>query len=118
MSVDSKLFVTCGKDKYIEVVNAVISQLNGWVRKKLDDNWIAKPSVTSRMHFLWNKDCKAELFTNGTNITAHNLDMISVNFGCGELRSLSIFGDCSSDYEETCEGYKIIYILVREVGHV
>ncbi|CAH9013069.1 hypothetical protein VP249E411_P0087 [Vibrio phage 249E41-1] len=36
MSVDSKLFVTCGKDKTTEVGQAVKKALDVWVREELD----------------------------------------------------------------------------------
>ena len=36
MSVDSKLFVTCGKEKLFDVLNAVTDALNTWQRNLLD----------------------------------------------------------------------------------
>jgi hypothetical protein len=112
MSVDSKLFVTCGKDKYIEVVNAVVLQLNSWVRQKLDYHWMSNTDATSRGHFIFDKEnYDASKFTNGTRISAYNLDVVSIDFGCGEFRSLKVLGDCCSDYSSVCEGHKILFSL-------
>lgn len=117
MSVDSKMFVTCGKDKFVDVVNAVIKQLNVWVRKELDDYWQSQTDANSRAQFFWGEAFKeeAKLFTNGVRIHGYDLNIISVLFGCGDNlhRQLNILPDCSCDYEDTFEGDKIIF----SIGH-
>ncbi len=115
MSVDSKMFVTCGKDKFVGVVDAVIKQLNVWVRKELDKYWQNNTEAKSRAEFLWGEDYKAqaELFTNGVSIRGYDLSLISLLFGCGDHphRQLKVFSDCSCDYGDTFEGDKIIFSI-------
>lgn len=117
MSVDAKLFVTCGKDKMFDVVNAVVSQLNVWVREELDNHWTATTDAASRVHFMFLEEYQAQskLFTNGVSIHAHNMDVISIDFGCGDenRRSLKVMPDCTSDYSDIHGGEKIIFL----VGH-
>lgn len=80
MSVDSKMFVTCGKDKFVDVVDAVIKQLNAWVRKELDEYWQNNTDAKSRAEFLWGEDYKsqAELFTNGVKLHAYNMNCVGI----------------------------------------
>ena len=107
MSVSTKLFVTCGKDKLFEVVNAVVKQLNTFVRQELDIYYKEHTDALGRGHFLRSGDYKAqsENWTNGTSIVAQNMDAISVILGLGEenKRRLTILPDCSSDTEYYCE---------------
>lgn len=115
MSVDSKMFVTCGKAKFVDVVDAVIKQLNVWVRKELDEYWQNNTDAKSRAEFLWGEDYKAqaELFTNGVRIHGYNLSIVSLLFGCGDHshRQLNVFPNCSGDYRDTVEGDKIIFSI-------
>ncbi len=117
MSVDSKMFVTCGKDKFVDVVNAVVKQLNVWVRKELDDYWQNNTDAKSRAEFLWVEDYKAqaELFTKGVRIHGHDLSIVSLLFGCSDHshRQLSVLPDCSCDYKDTFKGDKILF----SIGH-
>tara|TARA_R100000541_G_C1897352_1_gene84065 strand:+ start:84218 stop:84700 length:483 start_codon:yes stop_codon:yes gene_type:complete len=111
------MFVTCGKDKFVDVVNAVVKQLNVWVRKELDGYWQNNTEANSRAEFLWGEDYKAqaELFTNGVKLQAYNMDCVEIIFGCGDdpKRVLNILPNCSCDYEDTFEGDKIIF----SIGH-
>jgi hypothetical protein len=117
MSIDAKLFVTCGKDKMFDVVNTVVSQLNTWVREELDAHWTATTDAASRAHFMFSEEYQAQskLFTNGVTIHAYNMDVISIDFGCGDenRRSLKVIPDCTSDYSDIHDGEKIIF----SVGH-
>lgn len=115
MSVDAKLFVTCGKDKLFEVVNAVVAQLNVWVRSECDTYWKTHTDAVSRMHFLHNEDYvpQSRMFTSGVRISAYDMKMLAIHFGCGDVghRTLGIFPDCDSDYHDTYTGDKIIFSL-------
>lgn len=115
MSVESKLFVTCGKDKLVEVVNSVVKHLNVWVRKELDSYWQTHTDAKDRLHFLWDEDynAQAELFTNGVSIYAYDMTMLNICFGCGDEthRKLAVFPDYSEGYSDTCEGDKITFSL-------
>ena len=111
MSVDSKLFVTCGKDKLFDVVNSVVEHLNVFVRAELDKR-VEEVGSASRMHFLWHEE-EAKDWTNGTNLSMYSMDCINVHFGIGDdlHRNLSILTDCSCDYSDTYRGDKIIFLL-------
>lgn len=115
MSVDAKLFVTCGKDKLFEVVDAVVAQLNVWVRAELDTYWKTHTDAVSRLHFLMCEDytAQAKMFTNGVSISAYDMKVLNIHFGCGDVnhRMLGIFPDCNSDYRDTYAGDKIIFSL-------
>lgn len=60
MSVDSKLFVTCGKERLFEVMQAVIETLNVYSREKLDSYWKEHTDAVNRAHFLTHEDYKAQ----------------------------------------------------------
>ncbi|ASU03343.1 hypothetical protein [Pseudoalteromonas phage J2-1] len=117
MSVDSKMFVTCGKDKLVGVLDAVIKQLNIYTRKELDYYWENHTDAVNRMHFMFTEDYKsqAETFTNGVHLHAYNMDCLSIVFGCGDdyKRSLKVFPDCSEDYQDIVQGDKILF----SIGH-
>tara|TARA_B100001105_G_scaffold119372_1_gene95629 strand:- start:2351 stop:2818 length:468 start_codon:yes stop_codon:yes gene_type:complete len=113
MSVDSKLFVTCGKDKLPEVMNNVIDNLNVYHRAKLDNYWQNHTDAVNRIHFLRGEDYRAQnkTYTNGVSGDFYNFDVLSLTFGNGDenLRMLQVFPDCSCDYSDTYEGDKIIF---------
>ena len=110
MSVDAKLFVTCGKEKLFDVLSAVTAALNIWQRNLLD-NHIATTEYMNRLHFLYN-DNNDQGWTDGVHSDFSFPDIISTNFKVDdEDRSLKIFPDCSCDYSETYEGDKIIFSL-------
>lgn len=116
MSVDAKLFVTCGKDKLFEVVNAVVSQLNVWVRAELDTYWKTHTDAVSRPHFLMGEDyvAQSEMFTNGVCISAYDMNILSIHIRCGNVnyRMLNTIPDCNSDYRDTYAGDKVTFSLV------
>ena len=115
MSVEAKLFVTCGKESFVGVMESVVTELNTYVRDKLDNYWKTHTDAINRLHFLHSENYKAqsEIFTNGVRIDALDICMLSVNFGNGDenKRSLRIFSDCSCDYDDTYEGDKIIFSI-------
>ena len=117
MSVNSKLFVTCGKERLFDVMQVVIETLNVYSREKLDSYWKEHTDAVNRLHFLTHEDYKAqaEIFSNGTNTWCYDFDVISVNFGCGDenKRTLNVFPDCSCDNEEVYSGDKIKF----SIGH-
>jgi hypothetical protein len=99
MSVDSKMFVTCGKDKFVDVVDAVVKQLRVWSSVEC---WKNSTNATDY-----------KLFRDGVRIHGYSLSSISLAFGCGgyDKRYLNVFSDCSCDYEDTFEGDKIIFSI-------
>lgn len=113
MSVDSKMFVTCGKDKLVDVLDAVMKQLNTWSREELDTYWKNNTDAVNRAHFLHNEDYKtqSETFSNGVHLHAYSMDCLGIIFGCGDEfnRCLNVFPNCSEDYHDTVEGGKIIF---------
>lgn len=115
MSVDSKIFVTIGKENYVEVVYAVINQLNTWVRGELDSYWGEHTDAINRAHFLHSEDYKAqsELFTNGVSISGYNIDCLGITFGCGDEfhRTLYVLPNCTCDYQDIHEGEKILFSI-------
>jgi hypothetical protein len=117
MSVDSKMFVTCGKEHFVDVVNSVVGQLNIWVRAELDSYWKNNTDAITRADFLWTDtyQTQSKLFTNGVDISGYNMEMLSIDFGCGDAnrRSLNVFSSCYSDYSDIYEGGKIIF----SIGH-
>ena len=112
MSVDSKLFVTCGKDHLYEVIQSVTYNINTYVRNKLDSH-IAEVGASSRMAFFWGDNYDSSKWTNGCDIGCYGFDCINIVFGVGEEihRCLSILPDCSCDYSDTYRGDKIIFLL-------
>ena len=109
MSVDAKLFVTCGKEKLFDVLSVVTDALNIWQRNLLD-NHIATTEYMNRLHFLHNDG--SDSWTNGVHSDFSFPDVISTNFKVDdEDRRLKIFPDCSCDYSDTYEGDKIIFSL-------
>tara|TARA_Y100001956_G_scaffold4944_1_gene4465 strand:- start:22369 stop:22836 length:468 start_codon:yes stop_codon:yes gene_type:complete len=115
MSVDSKLFVTCGKDKLTEVMNSVIDSLNVYQRTKLDNYWQNNTDAVNRIHFLRDEDYReqSKTYTNGVRGDFYNFDVLSLTFGNGDenLRMLQVFPDCSCDYDDIYEGDKIIFSI-------
>lgn len=111
MSIDSKMFVTCGKDKLVDVLDAVMKQLNIYTRKELDHYWENHTECVSRIHFLFNGG--AETFTNGVHLHAYSMDCLSIVFGCGDdyKRSVKVFPDCSEDYHDVVQGDKLIFSI-------
>lgn len=112
MSVDSKLFVTCGKDKLYDVVNAVTEHLNVFVRTELDKR-VEEVGAVNRIDFLWNNKDEADKWTNGVIMSMYDMGCINVRFGIGDwlTRNLSVMPDCSSSYSDTYEGEKIIFSI-------
>ena len=116
MSVDAKLFVTCGKDKLFDVMESVIEHMNIYVRAELDHYCKNHTDASSRFHFLLNKDYfeQSKNFTNGVRIGCHDFRCICIDFGNGDgRRSLRVFPDCSCDYLDIYDGDKIIF----SIGH-
>tara|TARA_R110002020_G_scaffold29718_1_gene93772 strand:+ start:46 stop:504 length:459 start_codon:yes stop_codon:yes gene_type:complete len=112
MSVDSKLFVTCGKNRTTEVGQAVKKALDVWVRKELDE--AVRHTGSHSRGYLIAKPIKDLYFTNGIkSIDTHDFRYYTFNFGCGDrnARMLGMFIDCSCDYDDTYEGDKIIFSI-------
>lgn len=112
MSVDTKMFVTCGKDKLFDVMTSVIRELDTLSRYKLDE-YLIEAGLENR--FQYKKEEHEKKFTNGCHIHARSTNMISFDFGVGDinLRSLNMFPDCSCDYDDIYDGEKIIF----SIGH-
>ena len=117
MSVDSKMFVTCNKEDVINIGNSVTEALNTYVRDKLDNYWKNNTDAKSRLNFMWSDSYKdqSNKFTNGVSVTSHNFDTFVISFGNGDKsrRSLFMIPNCSTDYSDVCEGYKVIF----SIGH-
>lgn len=115
MSVDSKMFVTCGKDKLVDVLGAVMKQLNIYTRKELDYYWENHTDAVSRVHFLHCEDYKAqsETFTSSTHLHAYSMDCLAIIFGCGDehKRCVNVLPDCSEDYNDVVQGDKILFSI-------
>ena len=115
MSLDSKMFVTCNKEDVINIGNSVTEALNAYVRGKLDSYWRHNTTCSNRLQFLFDKSLEehSRKFTNGVSITSHNFDEFNISFGNGDesRRSLFMFTTCSSDYNDVCEGYKVIFSI-------
>lgn len=115
MSIDSKIFVACNKEDVINIGSSVTEALNTYVRGKLDNYWKQNTDCASRLQFLVNKDLKehSNKFTNGVNISTHDFGTFIFNFGSGDdfKRSLFMFSDCSSDYSDVYDGYKLIFSI-------
>jgi len=115
MSVESKLFVTCGKEDLYGVADAVINALNVYSRKKLDDYWENNTDAFHRMQFLCQEQFQSEAsrFSNGCRASFYNMSCISFDFKNGDenSRSLRMLTDCSCDYSDTYDGDKIIFSL-------
>ena len=112
MSVDSKLFVTCGKDKTIEVGQAVKKALDVWVREELDAT--VKRTGSHNRGYLIANPIKGLHFTNGVkSVDTHEFRHYTFHFGCGDrnARMLGMFIDCEYDYSDTYEGDKIIFSI-------
>ncbi len=117
MSVDAKLFVTCGKDRLFDVMQSVVEHLNIYVRAELDYYIQKNTDAMNRLHFMWSKDYveQSKNFTNGVRINSSDFQIIHIDFGDGESshRSLGVFPDCSCDYSDTHKGDKITF----SIGH-
>lgn len=116
MSVDSNLFVTCGKDKTIEVGQAVRKALDVWITKSLDTYWQNHTDAVNRIQFLRDEDYRAqsEVYTNGVkSVDTHEFRHYTFHFGCGDrnARMLSMFIDFSCDYSDIYGGDKIIFSI-------
>lgn len=111
MSVDAKVFVTWGKDKFADVINSVVKGLNIWQRERLDEV-VKEGGWNNRFHFIHNQGDNP-LWTNGVTIHAYNMDIIAINFSVGEHRSLKAFPDCYSSASQVYEGEKILF----SIGH-
>ena len=109
MSVDAKLFVTCGKENLFQVMNDVASSLNIHVRRKLDEYWKAN-GYNSRPHFLHSGNTY-DNWTNGVSISCYDFDCISINFGVGESRALKVFPDCGNDVPDIYDGDVILFSI-------
>ena len=115
MSVDSKLFVTCNKEDIINIGQVVSQALDEYSREVLDNHWKNNTDYLNRLQFLCSKDRKnaAMKFTNGVSIHSHNFDHFVFTFGSGDYseRMLSMFPTCSSDFNDTYEGHKVVFSL-------
>lgn len=115
MSVDSKMFVTCNKEDVISIGNSVTEALNTYVRGKLDNHWKNNTDAQSRVNFMWSDSYKdqSNKFTNGVSVITHNFDTFVISFGNGDdcIRNLFMFPTCSSDYNDVCDGYKVIFSI-------
>lgn len=112
MSVDSKLFVTCGRDKTIEVGQAVRKALDIWVREELDAT--VKRTGSPNRSFLLTNPIKSIYLTNGVKgINTQEFRSYTFHFGCGDKfeRMLWMHVDCNYDYSDTYEGDKIIFSI-------
>lgn len=98
MSVYSKMFVTCGEDKFSEVIRNIISDLKYTTCVTYgDDYWIKDLSVHSRD---FNSFCMDFDVYNDANLTM-------------ETRSLFISSVCSCDHSHIYEGDKIVFSIGR-----
>ena len=117
MSVDSKMFVTCNKEDVISIGNSVTEALNNYVRDKLDNYWRYNTTCSNRLQFLFDKILEehSRKFTNGVSVTTRNFDAFVISFGNGDesRRNLFMCPTCSSDYNDVCDGYKVIF----SIGH-
>lgn len=109
MSVDSKMFVTCGKDKMFEVINSVIEELNILSRAKLDE-YLPVCGYTHRIQY--KKDEHDKKYTNGCRFYGHSADCIIFLFGVGDtnIRSLNLYPDCSCDTKDICDGDTVVCV--------
>lgn len=112
MSVDAKLFVTCGKDRMFDIIGAVVKQLNIYSRAKLD-SYIEDSGLMNRIQYKGKEHDKK--YSNGCRFNGHNPEVISFIFGSGDLnfRRLGMFCDCSLDYTDSYKGAKVIF----SIGH-
>lgn len=115
MSVDSKLFVTCGKDKTIVVGQAVEKALNAYIRELLDED-VKSRGYLNLSHYASEMKKHSPRFkiSNGVeDINVSDFRMYSFYFNLAEHsgRQLRMFVDCSCDYSDTYEGDKIIFSI-------
>lgn len=115
MSVDSKVFVVCGNEKYIEVVNAVVDSINKYSREVLDKHWKENTECKSRMQYVTSDEYESGdlKFTNGSSLSGYSLDCLTLVFGCGDtfIRTLYILTGCHADYSDTNSGGKIVFSI-------
>lgn len=116
MSVDAKLFVTCGKEMMFEVGNAVTQALNFYSRKKLDEviaSLDIKKEKLARYNFLKSEEYNHinYKYSNGVKLEAHDFRTICFVFGCGDCCKRIVWMNvgCDTDYKDTYEGNKIIF---------
>lgn len=111
MGVDTKMFVTVGKDKLYDVLEVAIDTLNKWQRAQLDKYVEENTEYNTRVAFLWSEDEEAKKWSNGVSCDFHFVGCINVNFKVGENRRLAVIADIESDYSDVYEGEKIIFSL-------
>lgn len=117
MPVDAKLFITCGEDRFLNVVEAVSASLNRWVREKLDEHIAENHPSMNRFQFLMNREEDAKNWSHCVSGSFYNEKVFSLNFSVfGESRSLHLLPRCGSDYSDTFKGPKII-LSIGHWGH-
>lgn len=118
MSVESVVFVTAGKDKTVDVGNAVTKALNSWLRSKLKLK-VAELGARNTVDFLRSGIYEGDSrWTDTVAVSSYNFNILSIEFGCGDgdfesakRRVLSFYPDCSSESRETFEGDKLIFSI-------
>ncbi len=115
MGVDANLFVTCGKDKVIEVGQAVQAGLDKWLRDMLDCD-VVERGYTSKADYTidMRKVAPRCRVSNGVEKVEVSLfSMYTLFFQCRDhsMRMLRMHTDCSCDYSDTYDGDKIIFSL-------
>lgn len=112
MGIDSKLFVTCGKENTVAVGQSVRNTLNVWIRKSLDKDMKKYGAVN---YFQVKEVLPKDIYyTNGVKgFYSHDLESFTISFGCGDdmERTLWMHTDCSVDYNDAFEGDKIIFSI-------
>jgi hypothetical protein len=116
MSVDSKLFVVVEKDKVLDVIDEVILGLNKWIKSEAESYYKAHTEAKSLHEFYWNKEYEShrKLFSvMGVAISAYKMDMILINFGCGDSnrRNLSVFPKDFHDYNHIATDNKLVFSI-------
>lgn len=117
MSVDSKVFVVAGKDKALDVGQAVLTAIEKWQRKLLDEH--AEAFGMTRLQFLFseteNKNPKGGVnWSNGASISAYSFNCFQINFTVeGDSRILWFFTDCSCDTDEFSPEHTLLF----SIGH-
>lgn len=117
MSVNTKMFVTAGQEKFLDIMPKVVEQLNKWQREKLH-SYCKENGFNNIFSYLWRdkkKDQENGIFeySNGVN-KIHSFDFrnFEIFFTIrGEHRRIFVTPNCSMDYGEVYEGDKIIFDL-------
>lgn len=108
MSANTKAFVCCGKENLFDVVNSVVDHLNE-LCISLGKQYAKSIGLKNKLNLYKKYSESWGWYCTGSFLS--NLSVISIDFKIGEKRSLHIFPDCFSDYNDVYDGDKIIFSI-------